>query len=301
MAIDDYYGDKAGTTILQIFTETAEGEPPVVHRRLQDQEAYDTWHLSYYLKEVLEYKRLLERPSIDLADIPRPEKNLLLYLLLAADEELSSIVEIGSSLFEMIDGFEAMQKYIADQGSPLPRLPIRDYDYRGIELSEMLRLTSRVLHPDYKLTLYNAASAYREPVGLAYDRSVTNYAFETVDELVAYAGCAKTALLNTYFSLGETFQSSRLGKTLTYFSLDEFLSKIDKPFHHLFGLKAPGPYSGEDLSLGRPVIEGFFLYGDDATLDGFMRMAQRDPKVAAYFAAKKIEPTDPRNVRPAAA
>jgi len=301
MAINDYYGSKAGTTILQIFTETGDGTPPVIHRRLEDQEAYDTWHLSYYFKEVLEYKRLLERPSIDLGDIPRPEKNLLLYLLLAADESLQSVVEIGSSLFEMIDGFEAVSKYIADQGSPLPQLSIRDYEYRGIELSEMLRLTSRVLHPGYNLKLFDAASDYREPVGIAYDRSVTNYAFESVDELVAYVQCSQTALLNTYFSLGDTFQSSRLGKTLTYFSLEEFLGKIDKPLHHLFGLKAPGPYSGEDLSQGRPVIEGFFLYGATSVVDAFMRMASRDPKVAAYFVAKGIEPKDPRTVRPLAA
>lgn len=299
MTIDSYYGHKAGTTILQIFTEPLDGSAPVIHRRLVDENAYDTWHLSYYFKEVLDYKRLLERPSIDLHDVPRPEKNLLLYLLFAANERLTSIVELGSSLFEMIDGFEAIKKYIVDQNSPLPQLPIRSYEYQGIEISELLRLTSRVLHPDYNIKLHETASAYDGNAGIAYDRSVANYAYETVDELVAFAQRGETALLNTYFSLGDTYQSSRLGKTLTYFSLEEFMAKIDKPFYHLFGLKAPGPYSGEDISLGRPSIEGFFLYGDQSTVDAFMVVSRKDPKVAAYFDAKEIAPKDPRSVKPA--
>ena len=298
MAINDYYGDKAGTTILQIFTEPLDGTSPVIHRRLTDEDAYDTWHLSYYLKEILEYRRLMDRPTVDLQDIPRPEKNLLLYLLVAANPGLRSIVELGSSLFEMIDGFEVIRKYIGDQNSPLPLLDLEDIEYQGIELSEMLRLTSRVLHSRYRLRLYENASAYDGRAGIAYDRSVTNYAYETVDELIGFVGKSEVALLNTYFSLGETFRSSRLGKTLTYFSLDEFLAKSGRPFFHLFGLKAPGPYSGEDISQGRPVIEGFFLSGEAAAAEGLMTMAARDPKVAAYFALKDIRPKEPRSIAP---
>jgi hypothetical protein len=298
MAIENYYGKKAGQTILQIFTQPNDGGPPIIHRKLVDSEAYDTWHLSYYFKEILEYKRLMDRSSISLSDIPRPEKNLLLYLLFAANMDFSSVAELGSSLFEMIDGFEAMEKYIKDKDSSLPLVPIKHHAYHGIELSEMLRLTSRVLHPDFKLYLYEKVSDFHGPVDLLYDRSVTNYAYESVDELLSFVRCGRAALLNTYFSLEETFQSSRLGKTLTYFSLEEFLSKIDKPFYHLFGLKAPGPYSGEDIGLGRKVIEGFFFYGEQMVIDNFMEMARQDAQVASYFDQKRIHPKDPRTVKP---
>ncbi|MEM7620077.1 MAG: hypothetical protein AAF228_06385 [Pseudomonadota bacterium] len=298
MAIDNYYGQKTGTTILQIFTEPKDGSESVIHRRLEDSEAYDTWHLSYYFKEVLEYKRLLEKSSIDFNDIPRHEKNLLLYLLFSANPEFKSITELGSSLFEMIDGFETIEKYISDQNSPLTKLPIKEFTYVGIELSEMLQLTSRVIHPEYKIELFDSGSSYNKSVDIVYDRSVTNYAYENVDELVAFAKSGQAGLLNTYFSFEETFQSSRLGKTLTYFSLDEFMSKIDKPFYHLFGTKAPGPYSGQDISGGRQVIEGFFLYGDQATIDNFMALSQKDPKVAQYFDEKEISPKDPFSLKP---
>ncbi len=297
MAINDYYGHKAGTTYLQVFTEPLDGSERIIHRSLQDSEAYDTWHLSYYFKEVLEYKRLLRRQTIDFDAIPRKEKNLLLYLLLAAAPELRSVMEIGSSLYEMIDGFEVVQKYIRDTKSPLPLLDIEAIEYKGIELSEMLRLTSEVLHPDYTMKLYNTASDFTDSADLLYDRSVTNYAYENVDELVDFVKRGRVALLNTYFSLGDTFQTSRLGKTLTYFSLDEFMSKIDKPFCHLFGTRAPGPFSGQDIGGGNDArIEGFFLYGDQPVIDRFMEISHLDKNVARYFQQKEIIPKDPESV-----
>lgn len=296
MSFNDYYGAKAGTTILQIFTEPDDGSEPIIHRRLVDQEAYDTWHLSHYFKEVLDYKRLLERPSIEINDIPRLDKNLLLYLLLLADRGMDSIVELGSTLYEMIDGFEVVEKYLNDTGSSLPRLSIKELDYVGVELSEPLRLTSRVLHPEYKIKLYDNIANYTGTGGLIYDRSVTNYVFETSKEMADFTKTGDCALLNTYFSLGETFQSSRLGKTLTYFSLDEFLAEMDQPFYHLFGLRAPGPFSGQDLSLGRRVLEGFFLYGKQETVDAFMELSKQDPGVAGYFSVKEISPKDPLSV-----
>ena len=289
MTINNYYGTKKGTTFLQIFTEPDDGSEKVIHRSLEDAEAYDTWHLSYYFKEVLEYKKLMERDHIDFFDLIRNEKNLLLYLLLSCDGDLNSIMELGSSLYEMIDGFEVIQKYIQNNHSALPMLDIKSYFYKGIELSHMLQLTSKVIHPGYKIELYDNADSFQDRADLLYDRSVTNYAYETVDELVDFVNRGKVGLLNTYFSYGDTFQTSRLGKTLTYFSLPEFLEKTDGHFYHLFGFKAPGPYSGQDISEGNPAVEGFFLY-DTIDLSGkFMDAAQQDQHVAQYFKSKEIE------------
>ena len=289
MTINDYYGNKKGTTFLQIFTEPDDGSEKVIHRSLENAEAYDTWHLSYYFKEVLEYKMLMDRSHLDFSDLIRNEKNLLLYLLLSCDSELNSIMELGSSLYEMIDGFEVIQKYIRDNNAPLPILDISSFLYKGIELSQMLQLTSKVIHPTYKIKLYDNAEAFQDRADLLYDRSVTNYAYETVDELVDFVNRGKVGLLNTYFSYGDTFQTSRLGKTLTYFSLSEFLEKTNGNFFHLFGFKAPGPYSGHDISKGNAAVEGFFLYDTIELAGKFIDAAQQDQNVAQYFKIKEIE------------
>jgi hypothetical protein len=290
MSFDDYYGNKHGTTVLQIFSEPIDGSPNIVHRSLRDSEAYDTWHLAYYFKEILDYKRLMQKKSLKIMEIPRPEKNLLLYLLLCADKSFKSIGEIGSTLFEMIDGFEAIVKSIDDGNSTLPKIDIRDLEYIGIDLSEMLRLTSKVIHNEYKITLHETVPQFNEQVDILYDRSVTNYAFANVDELVEFVKHGRIALLNTYFSLGNTFQSARLGKAVTYFSLREFLSKIDNNFYHLFGMRAPN--HGRDMSLGNPVVEGFFYYGDSGTLKKFMNLSKTDEAISKYFEEKNIVPRE---------
>ena len=292
MSVNDYYGNKQGTTVLQIFSEPLDGSPNIVHRSLRDADAYDTWHLAYYFKEVLEYKRLMQHKSLKVMDIPRPEKNLLLYLLFSADRSFKSVGEIGSTLFEMIDGFEAIVKSVSDGNALIPKLPIKEFEYIGIDLSEMLRLTSKVIHPEFNVALYGTVPEFRDQVDIIYDRSVTNYAFNNVQELVDFVQHGKVALLNTYFSLGDTFESARLGKAVTYFSLEEFLGKIEKPFYHLFGFRAPS--HGRDMSLGNPVVEGFFYYGDQYVLNSFMELSKADPAIAKYFTDKEIHPRDSR-------
>jgi len=82
MAISDYYGKKHGITYLEIYTQPDDGSERIIHRQLRDQDAYDTWHLSLYFKEILSYKRLLAADEITFDQLPRKEKNLLLYLSL---------------------------------------------------------------------------------------------------------------------------------------------------------------------------------------------------------------------------
>ena len=97
--IDKYYGEKKGTTYLEVYSINDKSNEHTTHRILQDQDAYDTWHLSLYYKEILSYRKMLSRNSFTFEDLPRKEKNLLLYLLLASNPNYRSIVELGSSLF----------------------------------------------------------------------------------------------------------------------------------------------------------------------------------------------------------
>jgi hypothetical protein len=291
MANTDYYGNKHGTTFLEIYSKVENEESRTIHRQLSDQEAYDTWHLSHYFQELLSYRRLLKNNIVSFEEIPRKEKNLLLYLLLCSKQKFSKILEIGSTLFEMIEGLQLIEKYVESNGVKLPVLESISNEYIGIEISELLGFASMELHPQHKIDVYNSVVDSYGNSDIIYDRSVTNYAFQNSQEVAAFVNTSKVALLNIYVSKNETFESSRLGKALTYFSLEELIDGMDLPLYHLFGTKAPGPALGRDTSLGRPVIEGFFLSAEPDTAAEFFEIAHKDPAIKSYFNEKNIKLT----------
>lgn len=296
VGVSDYYGQRQGTTYLQVFSELADTGERVVHRELTDQDAYDTWHLSLYFKEVLSYRRLLAGGSITIDDLPRKEKNLLVYLMLAIRPSFRSILELGSSLFELIDGLDLVKRYAEAANADLPGIDPRAMRYTGVEISPLLAQASVELHPGCDVQVEPSCEGLEPSYDLIYDRNVTSYAFTSSDELAAFINRGEAALLNLFVSKGETFVSARLGKALTYFSLRETINRLDRPLYHLFGFKAPGPHAGADLAMGRPVVEGFFLSAEKAFANDLMAMAERDAGVAAYFQDKQITLTDARTL-----
>ena len=298
MSFESYATSQRGTTHVEIFSILETSGARIVHRGLKDQDAYDTWHLAHYFKEILTYRHISAQPSLALPELLRKEKNLLLYLMLATDPSLKTILELGRALFELIDGLEMTRRYVELNKSALPTLDSKQYRYLGIELSDLMRLAGRELHLDHAITDVGAVSTFTGTADLIYDRSVSSDAFESAAEFAAFVKRGRVGLLNALFSFGKTFQSEKLGKALTYFSIEEFLDLIDVPFVHLFGTRMPGPESGEDLTLGKPVIEGFFMFGPREFIDAFMTMSKRDPAVHAYFREKDIRPKDPRTLMP---
>lgn len=294
MSIDTYYGEQRGKTFLQIFTEINNTNEKVIHRSLEDQDAYDTWHLSKYFKEILDYENL-NKTNISFDQLPRKEKNLMIYLIGLILGEKFSVYEIGSSLYEMIEGIKLVEKFFNISG--YKTLDHKKILYRGCELSNLLKCASELLHRDYDLKLDNYTSEINGKYDVIYDQSVSNYAFTSSNEFAKFCNHADICFLNTYFSKKDTFVSTRLGKQLTYFSLDEFMKNTDKNLLHLFGLKAPGPFSGQDLSLGNEVIEGYFLLCKDNNFaDKFMKTAYEIKEVKEYFIQKEISPKDPKTL-----
>ena len=53
-------------------------------------------------------------------------------------------------------------------------------------------------------------------------------------------------------------------------------------------MKAPATDDGYDKSLGRPVVEGFFLACQPNVADEFIDLSNRNPDVKAYFESKHI-------------
>lgn len=283
---------KLGTTFLKIGVLPADGSAPVIEHQLGGQEAYDSWYLAHYFREVLAYRQLQAGGVTDLSQIPRKEKNLLLYLVLAARPELHTVLELGSSLFEMIDGLELVGRYLKSARSRIRQADLKGLSYIGIERSALLSFASSVLHPDHRITLHRSGAEVTGKYDVLYDRIVGNYAFETVRGLADFINRSTVALLNLFLSKGETFVSYRLGQSFTYFSLEEVVRYLDKPLYHLFGAKAPLPASARDPAEGRPVVEGFFLCCQPEFAAEFMTTAQQDPEIRSYFAEKRIEPKE---------
>lgn len=293
--VKDYYGLRQGTTYLEIFSVLEGSGDRVVHRQLRDQEAYDTWHLSLYMKEILAYQRLLrDKAPLRFEQLPRPEKNLLVGILLAAQPKWRQVVELGSSLFEMIDGLELVKRFLSQTHSPIRVPDPHDVDYLGIEISDLLIQAAEHVHREYRLTHVKDCEKLPSRIDVLYDRNVSSYAFQTPKALADLMNRAEVCLMNLFVSKGQTFLSARLGKSLTYFSLAELIEHLERPLYHLFGFKAPGPFQGSELSRGKPVVEGFFLCAVEEDAQAFARMAQSDPAVAAYWKAKEM------TLRPAA-
>ena len=297
MAIESYYGSQSGTTFAEIYSVPDDDSGKVVHRQFKDQEAYDFWHLSYYVRYILECAEVRESGNLSFAAIPRKEKFLLCYLMLASAPEINRITELGSSVYEMIDGLELVKEVARITDCGLPVLDLTSYTYLGAEISDMLSLASRVLHKEYNLKIQPALSKLPAEFGFSYDRAVSNYAFETPAELAEFVNRSEVSFLNTYFSLGETFMASRLGKQTVYFSLDETLDLLVKPLFHLFGDRAPRPVSGHDIAKGRPVLEAFFVAAEEPFIERFMNYSGKHPQITEYFVALDIRPKNVREVR----
>ena len=151
---------------------------------------------------------------------------------------------------------------------------------------------SIILHPEYDIALYHNVTEIPGKYDLLYDRAVTNYTFETECELADFLNRFEVSLLNIFLSKRETFRSSRLGKSFTYFSLEKVIRLLDKPLYHLFGERAPGPFSGPGPSKGNPVVEGFFLCCHPDLVADFMAMAQTNIGIRSYFEEKNIFPKE---------
>ncbi len=256
---------------------------------LHGSDAHDHWAIPRRLRELLACRDWADRRAsqprattraIPLTAMPRPEKNALSYLALAATQDATSVLELGSSLFELFDGLRAARSSLRDDVD----VDISQLQYYGVEPSTFMRGLAQTLHPDIRLTQYADAAEAPKQFDFLYDRMVTSLAFQNTADCASFVNRARTGLLNLFVSREGTFASSWAGNALTYFDLADLLEQLDQPLYHLFGTKAPGA----DLSQGRDVIEGFFLSCSDETADRFQRLAREIPAVRQYCTSKSI-------------
>jgi len=302
MAIIENYQDKKSelTTFLDLYAINSQNGQKYLYSQLCNQEAYDVWHLSLYFKEIMYYKKQLREKKITLDQLQRKEKNLLLYLILTIfDSNINiiknrtdnlTIVELGCSLFEMIDGLEVIRRFIEVNKLNMKKLDLMNYKYKGIDISEMLTYAAIVLHKNYKVEIYKSIEMIRQKFNILYDRCVSSYALTTSKELAKFINLSDVALMNLFLSKNETFCTNIL-KPITYFSIEELISHTKKPIFHLFGEKAPVKFPRK----GKDVLEGFFISCTPKFLEEFMKISTEHYVIKRYFNEKNIIPNNIKN------
>ena len=264
------------------FAPTTGATGPTAYGQLNGQEAYDAWYLAHYCREILEWKELT-RDGCSFDAMPRKEKNLLTYLALGVRPDFRSVLEIGSGLFEIIDGLRLVRRTVGDK--LFPPVDIDKLRFMGVENSKLLADAAAALHPESELQAFEKFKDVPGPVDLIIDRAVAGLMFEKTEDYANALLSANAGIMNLLVSRTDSFLTSALDRPLVYFSLRELIECLHGRLYHLFGVKSPGL----DRSQGRPVVEGFFLFGDHDFAQEFIALGRKHPEVKRYFAEKDIE------------
>src|SRR5262249_11842032 len=250
-------------------------------------EASDTWYLYQYLDEIRQCRRIANSDPPQPHRLPRKEKYFLLHALLQSTAA-PRLAELGSSLFEIIDGLEAAHIAL----SPDRPNRVRRCAFLGIEASEFLSDVSRLLHPGHNLTLFASVEEMQTTSkrwgGIVYDRIVSSLAFHDTVSLARFMDWFDVGILNLLTSRGDTFRSEFFGANYTYFSLADLDQLLTQPLFHLFGFKAPSHSALR--AQNRPVVEGFFFYGSPGRLQAFVEQCLSMEAIRQFWTEKQINP-----------
>jgi hypothetical protein len=296
MAISSYYGNSEWKTFLDYGEMSKNGLRRTIQRQFFDQDAYDHHHLALYMKDYLKCRMALRMSSLALEDIPRIDKNLLTYKVLEVFDDIREVTELGSTIFELIDGLEVARKYVSSQTPNIimkgGEVKLENFKYSGVEISEIFRELAHELHQAYSIAQFKTVEEFIEnneqETKLLIDRSVANYLFQGGREFGTFARSFKYGLVNTYFSLEGDFAVTRYGKQMNYLCLKEFLDAYDGEFFHLYGFEAPRPLDGFKLSKDYRVIEGFFLMAPESKAQMYVERLFQDLELGRFLDSKSF-------------
>ncbi len=200
-----------------------------INRKIYEQDAYDLWHLG------VRYKELLNLRSINLADInldqiPRQEKFLFLSILLLEYEKVHDLLELGSSVMEIVEGIKISNSYLNKYIKHNQNIS----NYKGIEISSLLEKASLDSHPNEKIFIYKSVNEYLKDTNseissdpkIMHDLGVASYAFSNSKDLAKFIEKFELCYMRMSLSLGDTFYSAHGGKSHTFFSVKDLLNNI---------------------------------------------------------------------------
>lgn len=190
-----------------------DGKKKVPYDTRENQEAYDFFMVSRYLKDIIAYRTGKIENVHHKQDI---QDNIKKYTALSICKNLSQPLvyyEIGSSLMGVIDSLEYLNKIFRE-------LLIKNILFVGIDNSDMMNTVASFLYKDYKLELFKEKVII--PCGLFFAKGVSLlYAFKDEELFCNILKNAKLCVFDYTFSLKENLIKDIIGsgKIGTYLSL----------------------------------------------------------------------------------
>ena len=203
-------------------------------RTIKGDEAYDNYHFMVRSKEVVYLRYLKNLKKIHFNKIPRPEKFFFLYCLLSSQKsKKNSILELGSSVMEIIDGINIFEKFFKKN---------LNTKYFGIEHSKLLSNMSKILNK--KAKLYENYQIFlkkenKETIAKMYlhDLAVSSYIFKDTDDLIKNLNMFSRGYIKIYLSKEKEYISFPQGRRLVHFSISKIKKKLKHKFYILFTTK----------------------------------------------------------------
>jgi hypothetical protein len=231
-----------------------------INRSLFEQQAYDCWHLYEYLYQIYQYKNNKYK------NLHIKYKNLVLnkYIILSflfKIFKINSFLELGSSVFETIDGLEFVNKNIFRFKCNLKKV-----NFYGIEKSSFFKFIGNLTHPEYKII--NLSLKNLKKVELIYDRLVSSYAFSDERTLSNFINKSDIAFMNIacFKNFNSNNKNLRIsgtnGYNYTLFDLQKIKLKKNMNGYYLFGKKNPN-YNQVIFNRKKKIflrLDGFFLF-----------------------------------------
>lgn len=207
-----------------------------------------------YLKEIIQTRLSSERPL-------REDRNEFLKCIQTfhkVDRQNFALTELGSSLGEIIDGFEFIkQKYFNNS--------FFNMEFNGIESSPMFREVTKILHPHNIINLYESVEDYTcnsnflpDLKKYLFDRAVSSYAFSSTRQFSDFITRFNICFLQINgFAEEEKVVTETVGTQLQYFNLAE-LGETLPNLYYLYGKRRPT--RPKELEKNEDCFESFYVY-----------------------------------------
>jgi hypothetical protein len=250
---------------------------PYVHHMLFGRDAYDAFHIVYYLNNLLRFRRF---------QLIQPAFMLLWTAMLATKAARVEFVELGSSLHAAVEKFQNCRAFLGGDGP--------DIRHIGIEMSERLRLLGGALHPETPVEFYPTWTDVPPALlpRFAFSIGVANYAFRDHLEFAQWLDQNTTSVVRERFTFGADVETDLVGKRFVCFDIDTLTAALRERGVETIVLAAQESpafiRAGSSVPMNRKFVDAHVLFhrlsadavGDmTARVDSLDRLRSLDPEL----------------------
>lgn len=298
---DQFYGTDQPTTIsyLEFGAIDMENSRKEIWDYRLHQKAYDWLMLARYANDLVAYadlsRRIEDETMERIADTYVKEMhhaddaslNLSKLCALASLGKTNpSFFELGQTVFGCIEGMEFIQSLAQKRGVSLPKMPLTDVHWYGVDISEYFNDLAKRMHHGYKMVTTVDLESLPKKMDVFFAKGVTLlYRIRTPDEFVKLLNHCRCAIFDYSFSMNkEQVTTIGTGKTVTYVDVNEFKSGCQKSGMSLFVRKETAKYSSETNRLFVDCV-----FGEEMLCNAYMQLDQKIRQQFSNWA--KEEPT----------